>query len=126
MKKVTSDEADFQTAVLAHLALIEERARSPGDNRQRDRPRLSFRGEPIILLEDIITGLNVSEKTIRRYRDAGKIEIYESREGNIKFVLQSDLDRFLEQSFISSSHPDYGTVKKKSKSGSNAKTTTKS
>ena len=127
MEKAINDEADFQTAVLAHLTLIEERARSPGDTRQRDRPRLSFRGEPIILLEDVITGLNVSEKTIRRYRDAGKIEVYESREGNIKFVLQSDLDRFLEQSFISSSHPDYGTVKKKSQSGGNAKpTTTKS
>lgn len=124
MEKAINDEADFRTAVLAHLALIEERARSPGDTSKRDRPRLSFRGEPIILLEDIITGLNVSEKTIRRYRDAGKIEVHESREGNIKFVLQRELDRFLEQSFISSSHPDYGTVKKKSKSGGNAKSTT--
>ena len=58
-----------------------------------------------------VTKLNVSEKTVKRYRDAGKLEVYESIEGNIKFVLQSDLDRFLEQSFISSSHPEYRTVK---------------
>ncbi|WP_301706929.1 hypothetical protein [uncultured Duncaniella sp.] len=51
---------------------------------------------------------------MKRYRDAGKLEVYESIEGNIKFVLQSDLDRFLEQSFISSSHPEYRTVKKRS------------
>ena len=61
-----------------------------------------------------VTKLNVSEKTVKRYRDAGKLEVYESIEGNIKFVLQSDLDRFLEQSFISSSHPEYRTVKRKS------------
>lgn len=119
--------ADFQTAAQAYVSLVEQRARSPCHYPTGNRPRLFFRGEPIILLEDIITGLNVSEKTIKRYRDAGKIEVYESREGNIKFVLQSDLDRFLEQSFISSSHPDYRTVKKKSKSGGNADiTTTKS
>ena len=70
--------------------------------------------EPIILLDDIVSGLNVSEKTVKRYRDAGKLEVYESIDGNIKFVLQSDLDRFLEQSFISSSHPEYRTVKRKS------------
>ena len=92
--------ADFQTAVLAQLALIEERARSPAD---------------------IVTGLDVSEKTIKRYRDAGKLEIFESIDGNIKFVRQSDLDAFLDIAFISSSHPDYTTVKKKPKTGGNAK-----
>ena len=75
--------------------------------------------EPVIA-EDMeaakleVAKLNVSEKTVKRYRDAGKLEVYESIEGNIKFVLQSDLDRFLEQSFISSSHPEYRTVKRKS------------
>lgn len=120
-----ANEADFRTAVMAHLALIEERARSPGGNGRRSK--LYYRGEPIILLTDLVTGLDVSEKTIRRYRDAGKIKVYESIEGNIKFVLQCDLDRFLENSFISSSHPDYKTVKKKSTNGGNANhTTTKS
>lgn len=116
MKKAAS-EADFQTAVMAQLAIIEERARSP-DN-ITIRPRLFYRGEPIILLDDVVTGLDVSKKTIKRYRDAGKITVYESREGNIKFVLQSDFDAFLEQTFISSTHPDYGIVKKK-QSGGNA------
>ena len=118
MEKATQSEADFQTAVMAQLALIEERARSPGG--YTSRPRLFYRGEPIILLDDVVTGLDVSEKTIRRYRDAGKITVYESKEGNIKFVLQSDFDTFLEQTFISSSHPDYGAMKKKNKNGSNA------
>ena len=123
----STTEADFQTAVLAQLALIEERARSPGKLQTGNRPQLYYRGEPIILLADIVTGLDVSEKTIRRYRDAGKLEIFESIDGNTKFVLQRDLDRFLENSFISSSHPDYKTVKKKSTNGGNAKhTTTKS
>lgn len=124
MRQTDPHEADFKTAANAYVSLVEQRARSPGQYPTGNRPRLYFHGEPIILLEDIVTGLDVSEKTIRRYRDAGKIKVYESIEGNIKFVLQSDLDRFLEQSFISSSHPDYGTVKKKSKSGGNAKTTT--
>lgn len=127
MKQTDPHKADFMTAVNAYVSLIEQRARSPCPYPTGNRPRLYFRGEPIIILEDIITGLNVSERTIRRYRDAGKIEVYESVEGNIKFVLQSDLDRFLENSFISSSHPDYKTVKKKTNSGGNAKhTTTKS
>ena len=118
MDKAKQSEADFQTAVMTQLALIEERARSPGG--YFPRPRLFYHGEPIILLDDVVTGLDVSEKTIRRYRDAGKITVYESREGNIKFVLQSDFDTFLEQTFISSSHPDYGALRKKNKNGSNA------
>ena len=116
--------ADFMTAANAYVSLVEQRARSPGQYPTGNRPRLYFHGEPIILLEDIVTGLDVSEKTIRRYRDAGKIKVYESIEGNIKFVLQCDLDRFLENSFISSSHPDYKTVKKKSTNGLYANNTT--
>lgn len=127
MRQTDTQEADFKTAVNAYVSLVEQRARSPGQYPTGNRPRLYFHGEPIILLEDIVTGLDVSEKTIRRYRDAGKIKVYENIEGNIKFVLQCDLDRFLENSFISSSHPDYKTVKKKSTNGGNAKhTTTKS
>ncbi len=127
MPQNDTQEADFKTAANAYVSLVEQRARSPGQYPTGNRPRLYFHGEPIILLEDIVTGLDVSEKTIRRYRDAGKIKVYESIEGNIKFVLQCDLDRFLENSFISSSHPDYKTVKKKSTNGGNANpTTTKS
>lgn len=127
MRQTDTQEADFKTAVNAYVSLVEQRARRPGQYPTGNRPRLYFHGEPIILLEDIVTGLDVSEKTIRRYRDAGKIKVYESIEGNIKFVLQCDLDRFLENSFISSSHPDYKTVKKKSTNGGNANhTTTKS
>lgn len=127
MPQNDTHEADFKTAANAYFSLVEQRARSPGQYPTGNRPRLYFQGEPIILLEDIVTGLDVSEKTIRRYRDAGKIKVYESIEGNIKFVLQCDLDRFLENSFISSSHPDYKTVKKKSTNGGNANhTTTKS
>ena len=127
MQQNNTHEADFKTAANTYVSLVEQRARSPGQYPTGNRPRLYFHGEPIILLEDIVTGLDVSEKTIRRYRDAGKIKVYESIEGNIKFVLQCDLDRFLENSFISSSHPDYKTVKKKSTNGGNANpTTTKS
>ena len=127
MKQTDTQTADFKTAANAYISLVEQRARSPGQYPTGNRPRLYFHGEPIILLEDIVTGLDVSERTIRRYRDAGKIKVYESVEGNIKFVLQSDLDKFLETHFISSSHPDYKTVKKKSTNGLNANhTTTKS
>lgn len=127
MERNDPKTADFITATNAYVSLVEQRARSPGNYPVGNRPRLYFHGEPIILLEDIVTGLDVSEKTIRRYRDAGKIKVYESIEGNIKFVLQSDLDTFLENSFISSSHPDYKTVKKKPTNGGNATpTTTKS
>ena len=124
MERNDPKTADFITAANAYVSLVEQRARSPGNYPTGNRPRLYFHGEPIILLEDIVTGLDVSEKTIRRYRDAGKIKVYESIEGNIKFVLQSDLDTFLENSFISSSHPDYKTVKKKSTNGGNSATTT--
>ncbi len=37
--------ADFQTAVLAQLALIEERARSPAKNQTGNRPQLFYRGD---------------------------------------------------------------------------------
>lgn len=124
MERTQEQTADFKTAANAYVSLIEERARSPCNYPTGNRPRLFFRGEPIILLEDIVTGLDVSEKTIRRYRDAGKITVYESIEGNIKFVRQCDLDRFLEQHFISSSHPEYRTVRRKQKSGGNATQTT--
>ena len=127
MQQNDTHEADFKTAANAYVSLVEQHARSPGQYPTGNRPRLYFHGEPIILLNDLITGLDVSERTIRRYRDAGKLRVYESVEGNIKFVLQSDLDKFLENSFISSSHPDYKTVKKKSTNGGNANhTTTKS
>lgn len=127
MEQTAEETADFETAAQAYVSLIEERARSPCQYPTGNKPRLFFHGEPIILLEDIITGLNVSERTIRRYRDAGKIEVYESIEGNIKFVLQRDLDSFLDSSFISSSHREYRTLKRKPKAGgSTAKTTTKS
>ena len=127
MEQTAEQTADFQTAAQAYVSLIEERARSPCQYPTGNKPRLFFHGEPIILLDDIISGLNVSERTIRRYRDAGKIEVYESIEGNIKFVLQRDLDSFLEQTFISSSHPEYRTLKRKPKAGgSTANTTTKS
>lgn len=124
MAQATDKDADFKTAAQAYVSLVEQRARSPCLYPARDRPRLTFHGEPVILLDDIITGLDISEKTIRRYRDAGKIKVYESIEGNIKFVLQCDLDEFLEKCFISSSHPDYRTVKCRTNSGGNAKTTT--
>ena len=99
---------------------------APANIRQEINPDFFFHGEPIILLDDIISGLNVSERTIRRYRDAGKLRVYESIEGNIKFVLQRDLDSFpFEQTFISSSHPEYRTLKRKPKAGgSTANTTT--
>lgn len=127
MKQTDTQTADFMTAANAYVSLVEQRARSPGAYPAPNRPRLYFHGEPIILLNDLITGLDVSERTIRRYRDAGKIKVYESVEGNIKFVLQSDLDKFLETHFISSSHPDYKTVKRKATNGGNADhTTTKS
>ncbi|WP_301346776.1 hypothetical protein [uncultured Muribaculum sp.] len=125
MEQTAEQTADFQTAAQAYVSLIEERARSPCQYPTGNKPRLFFHGEPIILLDDIISGLNVSERTIRRYRDAGKIEVYESIEGNIKFVLQRDLDSFLEHTFISSSHPEYRTLKRKPKAGgSTANTTT--
>ena len=124
MAQTTDKDADFKTAAQAYVSLVEQRAEAPCLYPARDRPRLTFHGEPVILLDDIITGLDISEKTIRRYRDAGKIKVYESIEGNIKFVLQCDLDEFLEKCFISSSHPHYRTVKCRTNSGGNAQTTT--
>lgn len=116
-------DADFKTAVMAHISLTEERARSPGIREGlKERPRLYYRNQPIILIEDLATGLNVNEKTIRRYRDSNRLEVFESMEGNIKFVLQSSLDAFIDSNFISSRHPDYPKLKKKNnnKPGNNA------
>ena len=122
-KRLTSRPPQTHT-----FSLVEQRARSPEPYRREPTAIILSREKPIILLEDIVTGLDVSEKTIRDYRDAGKNQgLREWRGEIIKFVLQCDLDRFLENSFISSSHPDYKTVKKKSTNGGNAKhTTTKS
>ena len=62
---------DLPQSAQAGVSLTEQRVRSPCRNQTGNRPQLLFRGEPIILLDDIVSGLNVSEKTLKRYRDAG-------------------------------------------------------
>ncbi len=110
MGNAATTGADFKTAVMAGMALAG--IRSDNDN-TRAPPALSYKGQRIIPLDDITVGLGITKKTIRKYRDKGKIEIYESLTCGAAFVTQEAFNDFIDNHFISSRHPDYPKMKKK-------------
>ena len=101
----TSTEADFKTAVIAGMALAGIRTHNDDI---RAPPELFYHGKRIISLDDVAFGLHISKKTMRKYRDEGKIEIYES-------LTQEAFNDFIDNHFISSRHPGYPKMKKKHK-----------
>lgn len=119
MKHTATDDANIKTAVMAYLAIGE--VHSGSDKAVRAPPTLYYRGQKIIHLDDMALALHLSKKTIRKYRDDGLLEVYESHNGNIMFVTEEGFNNFVDNFFICSSHPDYSAVKKRIKS-----TTTKS
>ncbi len=111
MGKGTSTEADFKTAVIAGMALAN--LQTDNDDKPRAPPNLFYHGQRIITLDDVTAGLHITKKTMRKYRDEGKIEIYESRTCGAAFVTQDALNAFIDSHFVSSRHPDYPKMKKK-------------
>ena len=69
---------------------------------QKDAPKLSltFRGEAIIPLEILTEAFRVKSRTFLRYAEAGLLEIYAARIGNLKFVTQKSFDEFIERNFL--------------------------
>lgn len=115
-------DADFKTAVMAYLAISDTRAEK--DSNERAPPALFYKGQRIIHLDDFALALHLTKKTIRKYRDDGLLEIFESVTGSGAFVTQDALDDFIDTNFISSRHPDYPKLKKKNnKSGTNTEET---
>jgi hypothetical protein len=110
MGNVTSTEADFKTAVIAGMALASIRTHNDDI---RASPELFYHGKRIISLDDVTLGLHISKKTMRKYRDEGKIEIHESLTCGAAFVTQEAFNDFIDNHFISSRHPDYPKMKKK-------------
>lgn len=108
------DEADFKTAIMAHMAITD--ARSEKAANVRAPPALFYKGQRIIHLDDFALALHLTKKTIRKYRDDGLLEIFESVTGSGAFVTQDALDDFIDNTFISSRHPDYPKLKKKNNS----------
>lgn len=106
----TTALADFKTAVLAGMALAGIRAENDDIHAP---PALSYNGQRIIALDDVTSGLHITKKTMRKYRDEGKIEIYESRTCGAAFVTQEAFNDFIDTHFISSRHPEYPKLKKK-------------
>lgn len=110
MGNVTSTEADFKTAVIAGMALAGIRTHNDDIRAPHE---LFYHGKRIISLDDVTLGLHISKKTMRKYRDEGKIEIYESLTCGAAFVTQEAFNDFIDNHFISSRHPDYPKMKKK-------------
>lgn len=116
---MTADDADYKTALMACMALAG--MREANGDKTRAPPELFYRGKRIISLDDITAGLHITKKTMRKYRDEGKIEIYESRTCGAAFVTQDAFNDFIDSHFISSRNPEYPKLKKKhSKDGNNA------
>lgn len=113
------ESADFKTAIMAYMAITDARANK--DRNVRAPPVLFYKGKRIIHLDDFATALHLTKKTVRKYRDDGLLEIFESVTGCGAFVTQDALDNFIDNNFISSYHPDYPRLKKEqNKSGRNA------
>ncbi len=119
MGAVTTDNADFQTALMANKALAG--IRTDNGCKTRAPPELFYHGQRIISLDDVTSGLHITKRTMRKYRDEGIIEIYESRTCGAAFVTQEAFNNFIDSHFISSRHPEYpGLKKKQNKEGGNA------
>lgn len=119
MASTTADDADYKTALMACMALAG--IREANGDKTRAPPELFYRGKRIISLDDVTAGLHITKKTMRKYRDEGKIEIYESRTCGAAFVTQDAFNDFIDSHFISSRNPEYPKLKKKhNKDGNNA------
>ncbi|WP_288084339.1 hypothetical protein [Xylanibacter rodentium] len=119
MASTTDNDADYKTALMASMALAG--IREANSDKTRAPPELFYHGKRIISLDDVAAGLHITKKTIRKYRDEGIIEIYESRTCGAAFVTQEAFNDFIDSHFISSQHPDYPKLKKKqNKDGDNA------
>lgn len=110
MGNATTTEADYKTAVMAGMALAGIRAENDDI---RAPPSLTYKGQRIIPLDNVTAGLGITKRTMRKYRDEGKIEIYESLTCGAAFVTQEAFNDFIDKHFISSRHPEYPKMKKK-------------
>lgn len=63
------------------------------------RPVLKYKGKEIIPIERIAIDLNLSPRTIQRYRAKGAIEYYVSQDGHTIFVTEDQFDAFIESYF---------------------------
>ncbi len=119
MGDATTNAADYRTAVMAGMALAGIRTDNDGI---RAPPSLLYKGQRIIPLDDVTAVLGITKKTMRKYRDEGKIEIYESTTCGAAFVTQEAFNDFIDNHFISSRHPEYPKMKKKhNNTGGNTK-----
>lgn len=113
MASTTANDTDYKTALMACMAL--GGIREANGDKTRAPPELFYHGKRIM------AGLHITKKTIRKYRDEGIIEIYESRTCGAAFVTQEAFNNFIDSHFISSRHPEYPKLKKKQyKDGDNA------
>lgn len=83
-------DCDFLTAADAFISLAKEKQEQP----------LTYRGEPVIALDTLVETFHVKPRTFMRYAEAGLLEIYAARTGNLKFVTQESFDRFVDRNFI--------------------------
>lgn len=63
------------------------------------RPRLTYQGHEIIMLEDLAIGLNRTPRTLRNLRSEGKIAFYVSLDGRTIFLTQKELDEYIEKNY---------------------------
>ena len=84
-----------------------------------NRVRLSYKGKTIIMVQDIAIGLNLSTRTIKRYRSDEKLKYYLSLDGHTVFTTQEQFDEFIEKNFVHSDDSRATDIKDRIKQNAN-------
>lgn len=66
---------------------------------------LRYKGKQIIMFDEFAIGMNLSTRTLQRYRAEGKIKYYVSNDGHTTFTTQEQFDDFIERNFVASDDP---------------------
>lgn len=78
--------------------------------RNTGRPRLTYKGSAIILMDDLAVGLNKTTRTLRKIRADGKMEYYVSNDGRTVFMTQAQFDDYIIRNFVNVTRDNYRAV----------------
>lgn len=73
--------------------------------KKKEKPLL-YRGREVIPIDKVCRGINISERTMRRYRKEEKIKYYVSIDGRFMFLLPEQVDDFFDENFRLSTDPE--------------------
>lgn len=76
------------------------------------KAKLRYRGQMIIMFDEILAGMNLSKRTGLRMRSSNKLEHYISRDGNLTFCTQEQFDDYIDRCFVRSNNTEAESVRK--------------